>query len=426
MSDSIQKKIMLFNCLISALFIYIGFYIEIFTIIAFVFNIISCIILKPKYTIVNIIFLLPWAYVYKISSFSISLYNVYCIFATIIFVFKSRIISKNIMIPIVLFSIYGLIPLTSTNALFQLAKICMGLFLLLYMVNYYDSNLKNEIIILFSISIILTSLIAIFTKDLSVISNRIDIDKDLVDFTYARFKGLMNDPNYYSINVILALFGLVYLFKSKKLPIYFIVLIPILILFGFLTYSKSFLVLLIIIVFYSIISSLKTRNIISMTLLVVTVSFIIVSISGRVEFINIILSRFNDSSGGVSSGRTELYSMYLNFIFNDWKVFLFGASLNNILLNNAAAHNSFIDLIFYFGIFGAGLYILIIYNIFNTKKNVMNFDGFIAAVLFIGAYFVLSGIINIDIVIHMFLTWIFLYNGKEGNKIGVNNEIFKF
>jgi hypothetical protein len=96
-----------------------------------------------------------------------------------------------------------------------------------------------------------------------------------------------------------------------------------------------------------------------------------------IEIFDVFIYRFSQSSNDINSlttGRNVLWLEYISAIFNDAKVFLIGVGINGKGLSKAA-HNTYLEITYLFGILGMITFILYIWSsikIVSTKVSAMN------------------------------------------------------
>ena len=82
----------------------------------------------------------------------------------------------------------------------------------------------------------------------------------------------------------------------------------------------------------------------------------ILILSGKIEMFNYALFRLEVGAGNdLTSGRTELWSKYFAHFDENVLHWLVGSGAGAGDLGGVAAHNTYIDLIYYYGILGTGL-----------------------------------------------------------------------
>ena len=68
--------------------------------------------------------------------------------------------------------------------------------------------------------------------------------------------------------------------------------------------------------------------------------------------IDVILTRFSwaDNASELTTGRTDLWKIYLTAIFDSPRLLLLGQGFTNVLIAPKASHNTLIQLVYQFGI----------------------------------------------------------------------------
>lgn len=174
-----------------------------------------------------------------------------------------------------------------------------------------------------------------------------------------RFKGTLADPNYYMTMLITGVTVLVKLLDCRwiKFPV-FVLLGGAFALLGVLTYSKTFFLMLVLVALIYVIWQFYSKRyvyggvLVGMGLLVGI--WALVSDSSPLA---VVLARFG--SGGINAittGRTEVYLDYLRESASSLGSLLFGKGLDAEGLYKAP-HNMYIELIYYIGILGLGLFV---------------------------------------------------------------------
>lgn len=397
------------------LFIYLSFVYSFFSIIAFLISLVYLFILPTNKYIVFLCSLLPWAYVFKIDGLSTSLFVILFLVSTVVLLLRENKLSQAFLLLLFIFTLIILLHFTidGLNSALTLIKILIGLVFVYLSCHRYSNKDLPLIILLFVSSTLISSLVAFLMKDQSALINRISLDENIIDFTFARFKGLQNDPNYYNSSLIICLLGAYYLFEKRIIRFSFFLFVGLLIWFGLLTYSKSFFLLLAFWLLAITIYSIKKKNIfLTLFFAALLCLAIYIASSGRIELINVVLKRFSDTNGDFTTGRLDIWNSYLNHFSNNIGVLFFGNGLESLLLDGSAAHNSYIDFIYYFGIIGTLLFFAMILISFKNVKR-PSFFGIIFT-SFVGViYFFISGVVACELPFMLFFCYIFLVNSNH-------------
>lgn len=324
-----------------------------------------------------LLFLLPNQRFVVIPGSSTTLLNiiVFIMFFKLTFSNEKLYISNIVsMILLIVYSCNIFIRLNSINEMLMIVKMCITIITLLWIFSRYSLNkaFYFNCVKFLGIGCVVASLIALVGSDEFVIG------------TSLRFSGGENNNSNifgsmlsYSVSsVILAVTAEKR--KSKLLT----ALILILLIFGLLTQSRSFLLAIVFgmvyITIFGTTLNTKTRKVI-LCILLVLVFIIVVSIMNPNTLIGKILNPamnriLNPKNGDISNGRVELWSLYIQFL-TDNKEYLFlgiGNHLNSFGFDNVA-HNGVIEVITSYGFIGFVLIlILLLINWNNLKKAYMN------------------------------------------------------
>ena len=190
-----------------------------------------------------------------------------------------------------------------------------------------------------------------------------------------RVSGYYGDPNFYSAHINAALAGVLVLIlksNSKKRTASLIFMSVVLLYCGLLSVSKSFLLITLCLLLFWGAKLLFAKGKVSLKFSVIFVAVIggvfILSTTVFADSVNLILSRFsNDNSiSDFTTKRTDIWLNYFRHFSDNPSVFFFGNGYTSVLVNEKAAHNTLIQLIFQFGIVGLSFYV--VWLAFLVKK----------------------------------------------------------
>lgn len=286
-----------------------------------------------------------------------------------------------------------------------------------------NTNLYKNILFAFVLGIIISSLLRLFDGDLFQISNF--VVQKCSDFgtkasAYIRFSGLYGDPNYYAVNTIMALCIVLFLYYNDFTDIYFtIVTVIVLFILSGYTRSKSAVLMMVwpfIILSYTyynktfLILSNSHKTLLSKKQdlrLFVLIFFVVEIICKSVEIIinnwSVVITRFenNNNLNAITTGRIRIWLNYLNYFKNNFLATIIGSGISTPFVKGNAPHNTYIDIIFNFGIISGSVFIwIVIYffkKIFEIKFNrtILNIGPLVTLSVM---YFFLSGLFDIDFV----------------------------
>ena len=411
-----EHKLIVCTFLVTILLICLSLYSSIFGVAAFLLNIlVLCKVTPSEYTIL-LYSILPWAYVYKINGVGTSLFAILVMATVLRNLLNTKRIDGGFVASFALFIINVVLQARLDNKamLMMFIKLAFNLILLYQMSLFYQKKQLKPILLIFVFSVLLSSAVAQYLPNKALLFSRIKAESAVVEFQYARFKGLQNDPNYYNASLVISLLGLCYLYIKREIGNIFFPLASLCVYFGFLTYSKSFFLLLLM--WFGVLVLFSFRNkryYLGLVLLFISAISLVLIFSGRVEVINVLLNRFNEP-GGVTTGRLDNWGVYINYFFTDISVLLFGNGFESLVYDaydSHASHNTYIDLVFYFGIVGSMFLCRVIYCCFrqNPIINRQLFAYIFSLFLFL-IYFFLSGITLCEFPFYIFLIFMFFYD----------------
>lgn len=212
------------------------------------------------------------------------------------------------------------------------------------------------------------------------LSNKDTITR-LVTSVY-RFEAYGNDPNYYSVYILVAITGLLICLKNKDKMYWKIIKIFILAFLGLLTSSKMYVLCFLgLSIAYVIMIFIQKERISFKALgrVILIAAILILLFHDYVSFfINKFLERFNETFyttalGNFTTGRIDTLINYINILSKDWISLFFGRGaiyyqyyrehgFSYIL----AAHNTYFDILLSEGVIGV-VFILLGYFIIVNK-----------------------------------------------------------
>ena len=197
--------------------------------------------------------------------------------------------------------------------------------------------------------------------------------------------------------------------------------------FAIMTYSKSAFLMLLLPFFMLFYSRIKRRKyFLLLIFIVVGIMFGLSFFAGKIDALDIILSRFNeaDNVASFTTGRSTIWIDYMKYLLKNPMVLLFGKGLGADLLTKSAAHNTYIDLLYYLGVFGSIL-LINIFKIFinvkgkKTKRNFLNYGIWICILIM---YFFLSELFYFDWAFHIIIAILVSKTNMENFQKGLGYE----
>lgn len=371
-----------------------GIFSPMLTILGFLCTAVFCISGSIENSLLLLLYLLPFAGVFKLSASSTSLFTYLEMLAVCRLIIQQRHINKKRLIILVAFSIYAMIGCRGNISLL-IKQILLALLVDLFL-SYGELNLKR-IALLFSAGLISASVVAVLYQGNPQLANYISYERvyEISNLDIFRFSALDSDPNYYATQIVLALSCLGVLYIKKDIRLSFYILASVLIAFGAKTASKSFVVLLVIWILYMIILLLKEKRFFILLLVLVGgVLAIPMIFDGRISLFSSTLARFGSASNSadLTTGRSTILLYYIEYLFKNPIVLLFGKGIGSPYWNNHAAHNTYIDFLYFYGIIGTSLFALILKA--SLQKSIQKIDirNAVPLICLTVAYFSLSAV----------------------------------
>ena len=211
-----------------------------------------------------------------------------------------------------------------------------------------------------------------------------------------RFSGLYKDPNMYTALLFSAVTPILILNAKKKVGWVWAAIALCCMFFGFLTDSKSFLLICLIVSVIYISMMIKSKQY-RMLLIFFSIGAIMVGICEiKYGLVSSIVQRFGEgfNINKITTGRFNIWQDYLKAFASDLSLFLFGAGVGAPKPNGNAAHNIILEIIYNFGIFGGIILIFMLWLIFvSERKNFRRgFCNYITLIIMVVLFFFLSGI----------------------------------
>ena len=226
----------------------------------------------------------------------------------------------------------------------------INVFILLFACLSYSEDNYEQCVFLFILGVLITSLLG-FLKPLSPhLSEMFEENfagSSSIDFLI-RYSGLSYDPNFFTLISIVAI--IVLLLNKKKNSWITMIVAAVIIYCGFLTYSKSFILSLAAIVILLVLDKNNKNTFKIGALALLGFVFFASTFEGIYK---VLVDRFSSASNfsELSTGRDELWIYYINHIGENISTLFMGHGFTK-LANFKAAHNTFLEVLFNFGLIG--------------------------------------------------------------------------
>lgn len=308
-----------------------------------------------------LLFLLPFSTVLKHSVGGISFFTVLFFFAIAKAIIKKGKIDVKLLICLIAFFVYGILS-SGIGQFATVATFVVG-FLMIYCLKDEDVSISDAIVV-FSIGICCASVLALCREFLPIVNRFVNdaIMKVGEDVYATRFTGLQGNPNYFTLDITVAISVILVLMHNKKAtPIHSVCLIALSI-FGLMSVSKSFLLVwALLMVCWIVISFKQGVRKFAKTMFMIVLGGVIIYLFAY-DYINTYILRFIEDEasniGDITTGRYDLWVAYGNAIFGSFDIFVFGNGINAMLATvGKGAHNTYLECWFNLGIIGITLFV---------------------------------------------------------------------
>lgn len=323
-----------------------------------------------------LLFFLPWTPLLKIEPGAVSFYTIGILAVLMVYLFikHGSISSPHIVISAFLI-LFTLIAKISNGYTVNNVYILFFAFLMFFPLlskeieGSYDFYLLT---IFFVVGVVTAALSSMRLMGYPTISRFMQVHSYE---TVTRMAGYYGDPNFYSAHISAALSGVLIMILHEKKTAKRVVLLTsavFLIYCGLLSVSKSFFVILFAIILLWLAEAMFMRGKISFKLVliftVIVCGVYIFSSTVFTDLIDMVLERFeyNSSVSAITTGRTDLWSIYIKSILSDPWLLLFGKGYTSVLIGDRISHNTLIQLVYQFGLIGSSF--IIMWEFFFIKR----------------------------------------------------------
>lgn len=384
--------------------------------VAFLIGVLLIVKFDEPLRICFLFYFLPMATIFKIAPETTSLFTIWELVVVALDFYEHSWKRRKKEIAVLFFFIFLVLSelINAELAIVNTIKlICNCYILLIISYGTYGKKVK-QLFMSYIIGFIVSSFMFYLDSPFFLISNYTGVKTIRIgEVELSRFAGLYGDPNYYVINIIIALILLAVLYGKNFLNSRLVVGLS-LVLFFFVasTNSKSGLLMLGLPVIVYITFLIQKKKYVS------TVIFTMVAVIGAVFVFSGSVAVFSDVVGRVLSSKTSLNALTTNRV-SIWMDYLswfnrnpgscvIGRGLAFTTYNGREAHNTYIDSIYQLGIIGC-IMLLYIINIakgklpVKTKRCIANYSVIICIVVM---YFFLSELQYFDPPFHLALAFI--------------------
>lgn len=413
-----SKNFSVLICIISSIFVVFKIYTgsNLFLWLFFLLTSLAMLLDKQQHRIDYLLFFISWVYVIKfdISGYSllVVLSSFYILLSILTLFLQKQGISKRLLLTYFLFAFYtvAVTIVSGGNLIAVLGFVLNYSVLFCAILTLDDKAYFRRYTYIYASGLLAASIVRLISYSVPEIDHFIESmtivnTVKTMNSISTRFTGLDLDPNYFSLQVLIAMACLLVLFnldgkKEKKS----IVLLVILAFFGILTYSKMFIITLIIFIMMTFI--VFTKN--NVKTAIKFSSFIVIICGVALYFFyeklfEIYWIRFfgsGISTDAITTGRVSSWSLFVNEILQNTKVFVLGAGFGTSFAKVKMAHTMYLSTPYYIGLIGivlSVLYISSLYKVLRENVGIMNRPGFqILSINAIPLYIMLIANIGLD------------------------------
>ena len=308
-----------------------------------------------------LLFLLPFSLILKTNVDGMSFFTILFFLVVLKMIINKKTIHGSVLISVMLFAAYCIL-FSGLGQITTIITMVSGMVMIYYLRNI-DIDV-NESIIAFFMGITGASVLALLKNQFPIINGFVsDLMFRLNEGEYAiRFAGLQGNPNYYTLDITILLAALIVMVYGKVAPRFYAIYLVVLSIFGLMSVSKSFLVCwVLLLIIWFLLSMRQGVGKVFKFLMIFLIGGAVVYYFAY-DAISSYLFRFAEDSGGtlgdITTGRTDIWKVYIDEILNDFKILLFGNGLNTVGMRGKGTHNTFLESIFSLGIFGTTLFLI--------------------------------------------------------------------
>lgn len=319
------------------------------------------------FTLSVLMFFLPWSPVLKLNIGSVSFFTLalLCIALYLAAVKRVKFNLYHIVCGVILM-VLTLLPKMINGSQIESGYILFIFLLIFFPLIIEDEDLDTDfyrLTVHFALGIISAALSA---KILGVFPNIAKFIDLKVMSQFIRSSGFYGDANFYAAHISACIAGVLLLLLNEKVRsriIGLIVLIPFLLYCGFISASKTFLIVLIIsaVVWLCLVIVVRKQPVGKVLLITGMAALVIFIFSSTVfqELLQVMKLRFsyNSNASDITTGRTDLWMNYIKELLSNIDLLLLGKGFTNVKLDGKASHNTLLQALFQFGVIGTAVLI---------------------------------------------------------------------
>jgi len=321
------------------------------------------------YTLPVLLFFLPWGPVLRTDPTSFSFYTFALILICLISVLKKKfkfkryhVVSGFLLVSLTLLSKL----LNGTMLSFDYIAFMMLIFVFPVVKEEWQAGKYDfyHPVVFFSVGIITAALCAMNLGTYSNLAKFITVDTYL---TIIRRSGFYGDANFYTAQITAALGGcLMELLKEKQRGrmITMFTIILLLLYCGFLSGSKSFILITLGLLLLWVIGLFRMQGRVVFKVVLITAAVLVAIFIATSELFRDLLDvfatrfSFHKNLSDFTTGRTDLWENYVGELLGDWKMLVLGNGFTNIRIGEKNTHNTLLQMVFQFGLLGTPILLM--------------------------------------------------------------------
>ncbi|MFJ7667689.1 O-antigen ligase family protein [Lysinibacillus sp. NPDC097195] len=374
-------------CIVSSLFVVLKMYTgsNLFLIVFMLLIMTAMLLDKQPHRVEYLLFFISWVYVIKFDLTSYSLFVVlsfvYIVVSIMTLIMLNKSISTRLVFAYMLFGCFAIgATLFNGGNLIEVLGFVLNYSVLFFAVLFIDSNtyFKRYTYIyatgLLSAAIVRWISFSVQEIDSFIQSMTIVNTVKTTSALNTRFTGLDLDPNYFSLQILIAITCLLVLcyYDSKKniKPIVFIIVLAI---FGIFTYSKMFIITFtafILLTFFMFVkNNVKTAVKFASFIIMICGVMLLFFYEKLFEIYKFRFFGAGTSTDAITTGRLSRWNMFAAEIFQSTKIFIMGAGFGTSFSHEKMAHTMYLSTLYYLGIIGIVLVLLYISSLNQVLRQ---------------------------------------------------------
>lgn len=355
--------------------------VQILVLLSFVIALAGMLLLQKRHLLHFIVFLMPISNVFKYSHDSFSLYtftNLFALGLLLTIYMKETKFEGRQMLLIVMLCGYSIAHFYDHS--FNYFEF-LGFFSNLVLVAIFTCRGnelmdRSKLAIAYILGVFFATLSGILVQDLPHMLVYRRVDTFYIDsVSMSRFVGLSPDPNFYSMQVCIALCLILSIFDRVKQRKLFMLIFVVLSIYGFLSLSKTYLAAYVFMMLWWFFTRGPAQQLKALLVLFVGSSFALLAntqfvfMDKVIHFYKLRMDNFGGSDGlaSLTTGRSDIWGVYFEKL-SDPLLLLFGTGIDRAF-RTVSPHNTYLSLLYSFGIVGSILFIIYLVIIFKSMAG---------------------------------------------------------